>query len=781
MQIGDAVVEEFARAEMSGEGARADLAGVVARVGRNNLNLRATRRALDEQPIGRLPLRLIVDAHRLIDGQAIVERVFAHKVPVAHPRRAHVADRAAVGEGPGGGKLFRHSVRERVGLRNRQQRRSRADGFENAVSQYADARRACCGGCSAGLGFQAGGVACALRGGGSRDHPRRNDCGVSLAGNKVNEIEATAEVKVIAQCARNSGDGDLSPAAAKHFGVVGLRNPDLLHLRGERRGRDRELEAVKADLGKRRRNEGFLHQIREDIRRLRRGRELAQRKPLARWRNRAEAQCARHWLRRVVQQEQIERRRPIQRHTHRPLLRHRPHRQQRSRNRRGVALEVAQVVDDAGVVLDRGGLPAGDGAEVQLVADARVLHVVLPGVVALLAQREPELLGRRKRRAKSPAVDELVVGGENLAVVGKVVAGIRGLVADPRSARVSQLMQHQRVVVRRGAALHLAELADGLALRRLVGELRRRFIELVVPLIARALMLVPPAAPLLLIAAMQLGVPWREPGLRGGTRRCDKAVVQHDAAAGVFGAHRLQNRDGVGILQVRADLVLHAVLNDRGVRAIGLHHLHALDEHISLGEFVCGVGGLLHHGSWRVGLRARGQLADGHLARARLHVAQQAEAVVRAQNVLLGEVAMEVEAVQVELLGLRYLFFGKLRRGPHAIDAPVSPRDRGINLHPPTIQPKDRIRPNAFRRKPADGANRSVRWIQLLRSAFLPRASYPHAKLIKPRSVKLPQSSVLHRQWPCLPFHLTRLHRLQQPAVCVQRLSRRRIHQLHND
>ena len=47
-----------------------------------------------------------------------------------------------------------------------------------------------------------------------------------------------------------------------------------------------------------------------------------------------------------------------------------------------------------------------------------------------------------------------------------------------------------------------------------------------------------------------------------------------------------------------------------------------------------------------------GQLADGHLAGAGFHVAQEAEAVVGAEDVFLGEVAVEVEAVEVEFLGL---------------------------------------------------------------------------------------------------------------------------------
>ena len=39
--------------------------------------------------------------------------------------------------------------------------------------------------------------------------------------------------------------------------------------------------------------------------------------------------------------------------------------------------EVAEVVDDAGVVFDCGGFPSADDGEIEVVADAGILHVVL--------------------------------------------------------------------------------------------------------------------------------------------------------------------------------------------------------------------------------------------------------------------------------------------------------------------------------------------------------------------------------------------------------------------
>ncbi len=120
---------------------------------------------------------------------------------------------------------------------------------------------------------------------------------------------------------------------------------------------------------------------------------------------------------------------------------------------------------------------------------------------------------------------------------------------------------------------------------------------------------------------------------------------------GVFGAHGCEDGDGVGVSEVGADLVLEAVLDDGGVRAEGLDHLDALDEHEALGELVGGgrwasgdgVGDGLAAGLGGAG----GGLADGHLAGAGLHVAEQAETVVGAEDLFLGEVAVEVEAVEV--------------------------------------------------------------------------------------------------------------------------------------
>ncbi len=95
----------------------------------------------------------------------------------------------------------------------------------------------------------------------------------------------------------------------------------------------------------------------------------------------------------------------------------------------GVGFEVAEVVDDAGVVFDGGGLPAGDDGEVELVGDAGVFEVVLPSVVALFAEGVEEMLGGGEGGAEVPFVEEVVVGGEDLCVVGEVVA-VAAVLAD---------------------------------------------------------------------------------------------------------------------------------------------------------------------------------------------------------------------------------------------------------------------------------------------------------------------------------------------------------------
>ena len=155
--------------------------------------------------------------------------------------------------------------------------------------------------------------------------------------------------------------------------------------------------------------------------------------------------------------------------------------------------------------------------------------------------------------------------------------------------------------------------------------------------------------------------------------------------------HGFEDGERVGVLEVGAELVLEAVLDDGGMRAEGFHHLDALDEHIALRELVGFGGGLLHDDAVGAGVGARGQFADGHLAGAGLHVAEDAEAVVPAEDVFLGEVAVEVEAVEAEGLRGADFFLGELGDGEHAVESPVAPGDRGVDLCALAVEAEDGV------------------------------------------------------------------------------------------
>ena len=375
----------------------------------------------------------------------------------------------------------------------------------------------------------------------------------------------------------------------------GPSHPYFLRLRGQWHRRNREPKLPHPFLIQLRRNKSLLHQVAELIPLPNRCRKLRKLQQLPARSHRRETQCPRSSRIGIVQQIKIERRRFTQRSTNSPLLRHRPYRQQRIANRPRIALEIPQIIDNPRMILNRRSLPPRDRRKVQLIRYSRILHVVLPGVVALLPQRSPKFLRRRERPTESPTINELVIRRHNLLMVDKVIARICRLTPNPSSLRRTQLMQHQRVVIRSSAAFHLAKLRQRLPLRRLVRKLRWRFIKLVVPLIPRALMLIPPPAPLLLIAPVQLRIPGRKPRLRRLPRWRNKSIVQHNAAARVFRAHRFQHRNSVGILQVRANLVLQAVLNHRRMRPERFHHLYALHKHVTLRELVRRARRLFHH------------------------------------------------------------------------------------------------------------------------------------------------------------------------------------------
>ena len=93
------------------------------------------------------------------------------------------------------------------------------------------------------------------------------------------------------------------------------------------------------------------------------------------------------------------------------------------------------------------------------------------------------------------------------------------------------------------------------------------------------------------------------------------------------------------------------VLDDARVRAVGFDHLDAFDEHEALGELV-GFGLRLGEldagvGDCAFAVAVGGWSADGQLACAGFHVAEEAETVVGAEDLFFGEVAVEVEAVEI--------------------------------------------------------------------------------------------------------------------------------------
>ena len=231
--------------------------------------------------------------------------------------------------------------------------------------------------------------------------------------------------------------------------------------------------------------------------------------------------------------------------------------------------------------------------------------------------------------------------------------------------------------------------------RGLVGEVGGGFVELVVPLVAGALVIVPPAAPLFLVGAVELSFQGSYQACAaergGGEKPSLRAMVRLGSSLRM--AARMAKC--VGVAEVGADLVLERVLDERGVGAEGSDHGDALGDHEALGEPV-GFGlrlgeldawvGDSSFAGWGWGGRA-----DGQLASAGFHVAEQAEAVVGAEDLFFADVAVEVEAVEVEFLGLRDFFLGQLGSGEEAVESPETPGDGAVELDAASVEAEDGV------------------------------------------------------------------------------------------
>ncbi len=257
------------------------------------------------------------------------------------------------------------------------------------------------------------------------------------------------------------------------------------------------------------------------------------------------------------------------------------------------------------------------------------------------------MLGGWKGAAKVPAVEEFVVGGEDLFVVGEVIAFPAVL-----KVGLGDLVDHEGVVVRRGAAFHLAEFGEVLAVGRAIGEVGWAICR-----IRRTIGRPRPGD----CSTRERRVRCRSDGFcRPRVRtmpalRCggggEKPSLRTTARLGSSLCMASRISKTAGLSRSAPDLVLQRVLNDRRMRAVGFDHLDALDEHEALGELV-GIGlrfGELDSGVGDCAFSGRGWsgCADGELSCSGLEVAEEAEAVVGAENLFLGEVAVEVEAVEI--------------------------------------------------------------------------------------------------------------------------------------
>ena len=65
------------------------------------------------------------------------------------------------------------------------------------------------------------------------------------------------------------------------------------------------------------------------------------------------------------------------------------------------------------------------------------------------------------------------------------------------------------------------------------------------------------------------------------------------------------------------------------------------------------------------------------------------------EDLLFADVAVEVEAVEVELLGLRDFLHRQLGHGEEAVESPVTPGNGSVELDAASVEAEDRVRAKA--------------------------------------------------------------------------------------
>jgi len=170
--------------------------------------------------------------------------------------------------------------------------------------------------------------------------------------------------------------------------------------------------------------------------------------------------------------------------------------------------------------------------------------------------------------------------------------------------------------------------------------------------------------------------------------------------------------------------------------AEGAHHGAAFCEHKTLRKQIGGARWGSHNDIGSVGYGSRRECANGQLAATGLHVAQQAEAVVDAEDFFLTDVAMEVEAVESEALRLPDFALCERRCGPQAVHAPITPRDGGKQLNAAAVEAEDGVCSQAIRREPAKTKRTDAH------VSFSACSGHDDAKAIEHRRVQIPEPCV---------------------------------------